>query len=408
LNGTYQLRVDNSAGPFDTGRYVRKVQQALQDAGYALPRHGADGVYGPETAAAVSKFKTDESLFPNDGVVGQKTMETLDAIYADEVPFPQPVPGPGDLTFDDFIEAVQDAESANASDTPEQFLARLRQLYYPGTDPDGLTIREAAFDHLLPDAPFRLPDGTRRILTPAGMEPIFFGRLSQHAPENPTPGHPLDNPSPYLLDVTGARVDIGHLLLTMDALLHPRAGEPYQTFSVPAIDPASWVADLGIGAVWAEQDGQPDAPKVLPRRPDGQPDLDGYYKMSAPDADLLGDIDGFNVAAGWLAGSSLSSALIAYYLDSDTVPGGYRHRFRFFLNSQFGGTQLDATQLAAATAQWQPRVDRFNDFFAAGAMGTLLTFTSPPRRQWRFTPDVLAKFFQFLRAGVQTETDRFD
>jgi len=405
LNGTFTLRVTN---PFETGRHVRKVQQALLALGYALPLHGADGVYGPETASAVSQFKTKEGIWPNDGVVGPKTMAALDAQFATEVPFPPPVLGPGDLTFDDFIEAVQAAESANASDTPEQFLTRLRQLYYPGTDPDGLTFREVAFDHLLPDAPFQLPNGTRRILKPAGMDPIFFGRLTMHAPENPIPGRPLDNPSPYVIDVTGVRIDVGHLLLTMDALLHPRSGEPYQTFGVPAIDPASWVADLGIAAVWAEQNGQPDAPKVLPLAPDGQPDLDGYYRMSAPDPDLFGDIDGFNVVSGWLAGKSLSSALISYYMDGDTAPGLYRHRFRWFLASQFGAMVPDASQWAAAAVKWQPRVDRFNDLFAAGAFGALTTLTPPPLRHWRYTPNVLTKFFQWLMAGQATEADRFD
>jgi subtilisin family serine protease len=408
LNGSYQLRVASPSGPFDTGRYVKKVQQALIDAGYPLPQFGADGAYGPETAAAVSRFKTVQKLFPNDGVVGQKTMQTLDAIFVDEVPFPPPSPRPGDLALDDFIEAMQAAESANVSDTPEQFLTRWRQLYYPGTDPDGLTFREAAFDRLLPDAPLFLPNGSRRILTAAGMDPIFFGRLSKRAPENPTPAKPLDNPSPYLVDVTGQRVDIGHVLLTLDALLHPRAGDPpYQSFGVPAIDPASWVADLGIGAVWAEQDGEPGAPIKLPRRPDGQPDVDGYYRMSAPDSDLVGDIDGFNIIYAWLKGRPLSSALIAYYTDGETVPGGYRRRFRSFLGTQFGGGQLDAVQEAAAAAKWTPRVNRFNDLFAAGLFGSL-AITPPPPRRWQFTPDVLSKFFQFLRSGLKTETDRFD
>lgn len=48
------------AGPFETGRHVRKIQQALIDEGFQLPVHGVDGVYGPETATAVSQFKTDQ------------------------------------------------------------------------------------------------------------------------------------------------------------------------------------------------------------------------------------------------------------------------------------------------------------------------------------------------------------
>jgi len=197
----------------------------------------------------------------------------------------------------------------------------------------------------------------------------------------------------------------------MDASGHPRAAIPYLTFRVPAIDPASWVADLGSAAAWAEQDGKPDAPRVLPRRPDGQPDLDGYYKMSAPDADLVGDIDGFNVWNDWIGrGGSLSSVLIAYYYDGNVTPngkGGYRRRFRSFLANQIGSLPQSSGQLAATNAVWQKRINRFNDLFAAGAMSALLTFSPPARRQWRFTPDVFARFLQWLEDGARTETSRF-
>lgn len=405
LDGTHQLKVTSPTGPFESGRHVMKIQRALLDERLALPEHGADGVYGPETATAVSQFKTIQQLSPNDGVVGVKTMATLDAIFVDEVPFPTPTLGPGEMTLDDFLEAIQAAEGANSGDTSEQFITSVRQLYYPGTDPDGLTFREAAFDRLLPDAPRLLPDGSRRLLTPAGMDPIFFGRLSMRAPEDPVPGHPLDNPSPYFYDTTATRIDLGHLLLTVDALLHPRADTPYSDFPVPAIDPASWVADLGIAGVWAEQDGVPDAPRVLERLAGGDPDLDGYYLMSAPDPDLFGDIDGFNLVSAALAGESLPTTLARYYVDGD-APGLYRQRWRIFANTLLGTTDPLADDLSAGLTTWTPRVDRFNDVFAAGAIGALVSVPDP--RQWRFTTDVLARFFQMIEDQLAIETDRFD
>lgn len=404
-DGTQQLKLINPAGPFETGRHVLKIQQALLDEGFSLPEHGADSQYGPETASAVSQFKTSQQLLPNDGVVGIKTMETLDAIFVDEVPFPTPVLGPGELTLDDFLEAIQAAEGANASDSLEEFVTRVRQLYYPGTDADGLTIREIAFDRLLPDAPHLSPDGSRRLLTPAGMDPIFFGRLSMHAPENPVPGRPLDNPSPYFYDTTATRIDLGHMMLTVDALLHPRADTPYSDFPVPAIDPASWVADIGIGAVWAEQDGVPDAPRVLPRLPDGKPDLDGYYQMSAPDADLIGDVDGFNIFNAMLAGATLSSTLVRYYVDGD-LPGLYRQRWRAFANTLFGTTDPLAEDLTAGVTTWTKRVDRFNDLFAGGALGSF--FSVPDPRQWVNSSDFVARFFQTILDQLALETKRFD
>jgi peptidoglycan hydrolase-like protein with peptidoglycan-binding domain len=400
LNGSYRLLVTNPQGPFEMGRHIRKIQQALVDLNISLSVHGIDSTYGPETENAVLEFKRQRDIrSPDgtiDGIVGVKTMTELDAIFADELPFPIPPSAPGDLWLDDFIEAIQGAESDCSLDSTPEFVTRIRQLYYPGTDPDGLTIREFAFDHLLPDAPIRSPDGNRRILTPTITDPIFFSRLSQRAPENPTPGKPLDNPSPYLLDTTGQRVDLGHVFLTIDALLHPQAGSTYQTFGVPAIDPASWVADLGIGSVWAEQDGQPDAPSVLPRLPNGDVDFEGYYRMSAPDADLLGDMDGFNIVKSWLAGQSLSSVLIAYYVDGDTHPGLYRQRFRMFLNSLFGTSTPDASALSNGVSFWEPRVNRFNDMFAAGAIGAFFTLTPPPPKSWKFTSDAIANFFQWL------------
>ena len=408
LDGSHTLRVSDPAGPFETGRHIRKIQQALLDVGIPLPTRGADSVYGSETATAVSQLKTEQGIVPNDGVVGPKTMAALDAIFSDEVSFPTPAIGQGEMTLDDLIEAVQAAEQVNGVDTTDEFITRLRQLYYPGVDPDGLTFREVAFDHLLPDAPFKAPDGSRRVLTPAGMDSIFFGRLSMRAPENPTPGHPLDNPSPYFYDTTATRVDLGHVILTIDAILHPRADVPYADFGIPAIDVASWVADLGMAAVWAEQDGVPDAPRVLPRNPDGGADLDGYYQMAAPATDLIGDIDGFNIAASMLVGESLSATMIKYYVDGETKPGIYRQRFRMFLAALLGTANPDKAALAAAVTAWTPRVDRFNDLFAMGPFDALFTLKPPPPRKWMFTSDVIAKFLQMLTAQLAIETDRFD
>ena len=59
-------------------------------------------------------------------------------------------------------------------------------------------------------------------------------------------------------------------------------------------------------------------------------------------------------------------------------------------------------------AFWTPRVNRFNDLFAAGGLRALLTLQPPPSKQWTFTPDMLAHFLQFLIDGERVEADRFD
>ena len=63
----------------ETGPAVAKVQQALIDLGFALPVRGADATFSGETGAAVTAYKTDRQIFPNDPVVGRGTMASLDA-----------------------------------------------------------------------------------------------------------------------------------------------------------------------------------------------------------------------------------------------------------------------------------------------------------------------------------------
>ncbi|WP_244082496.1 DUF4157 domain-containing protein [Desulforhabdus sp. TSK] len=60
------------------GNYVRLIQQSLLDMGYTLPEAGADGIFGPETKAAVERFQTDAGAVLIDGIVGPETMGLLD------------------------------------------------------------------------------------------------------------------------------------------------------------------------------------------------------------------------------------------------------------------------------------------------------------------------------------------
>ena len=106
---------------------------------------------------------------------------------------------------------------------------------------------------------------------------------------------------------------------------------PFSAYGVPNIDATGWVADVGMASVWTTRhvEGAPD-PRVSRRLP--APDRDAYYLMSAPDADLLGDIDVFAMRAQWAlaAGQPLSAALRAYYLGRPGRPPGMRWRWRAF------------------------------------------------------------------------------
>jgi len=70
----------------ETGPAVTKVQEALFDLGFSLQR--PDGQFSGPTGDAVVKYKTDHNIFPNDPVVGPKTMAALDADCVDKPPAP--------------------------------------------------------------------------------------------------------------------------------------------------------------------------------------------------------------------------------------------------------------------------------------------------------------------------------
>ena len=58
------------------GPAVEKMQEALQTAGYKLPKFGADGKFGDETVKALKKFQTDHCL-KDTGRLDKQTMEQL-------------------------------------------------------------------------------------------------------------------------------------------------------------------------------------------------------------------------------------------------------------------------------------------------------------------------------------------
>ncbi len=69
----------------DSGNEVRLIQGSLVAMGYPLPKSVSqanptqlDGIFGPETEAAVRRFQTDAGAVLIDGIVGQETMGLLD------------------------------------------------------------------------------------------------------------------------------------------------------------------------------------------------------------------------------------------------------------------------------------------------------------------------------------------
>ncbi len=81
--------------PGAAGSGVAQIQDLLADLGYNLPRSmkrkGADGIFGPETEAAVKAFQQKYRLKP-DGLVGPKTLAALEAIIARFPALESPLP----------------------------------------------------------------------------------------------------------------------------------------------------------------------------------------------------------------------------------------------------------------------------------------------------------------------------
>ena len=295
------------------------------------------------------------------------------------------------IPVDHFVADLEEAERAFPDDSPADLLSRIRNTYYSGF----------LVSQLLPDA---RAHGSRTLHGNPRLGRVAHRHLTARANENSVG----DNPAPYVLLPSGEQVDIGHLFLGLEALLHPRTTVPFSAYGVPNIDATGWVADVGMASVWTTRhaEGAPD-PRVSRRLPTA--DRDAYYLMSAPDADLLGDIDVFAMRAQWAlaAGQPLSAAVRAYYLGRQGRPPGMRWRWRAFasvnrlVHSRAGG-RVDWDP--AWWHGWVRRIDRFNDVYGAGVGGSLWgTLTRPASRAWPETPYMLTVFLDWARPLLEAE-----
>jgi hypothetical protein len=295
------------------------------------------------------------------------------------------------VPVDRFVAYLEEAERAFPQDTPADLLSRVRNTYYSGF----------LVSQLLPDS---RAHGGRTLHGNPRLGRTAHRHLTARADEN----GPGDNPAPYVLLPSGEQVDIGHLFLGLEALLHPRTTVPFSAYGVPNIDATGWVADVGMASVWTTKhvEGAPD-PRVSRRLP--APDRDAYYLMSAPDADLLGDIDVFAMRAQWAlaAGQPLSAAMRAYYLGRPGRPPGMRWRWRAFASVNRLAYRRAGGRIAWDPAWWPGwvrRIDRFNDVYGAGVGGSLWgTLTRPARRVWPETPYMLAVFLDWAQPLLEAE-----
>jgi hypothetical protein len=295
------------------------------------------------------------------------------------------------IPVDRFVANLEEAERAFAADSPVELLSRIRNTYYSGF----------LVEQLLPDARAR---GGCTLHGNPRLGRTAYRHLTARADENGVG----DNPAPYLLLPSGEQIDFGHLVLGLDALIHPRTAVPFSTYGVPNIDATGWVADVGMASVWTTKhaEGEPD-PRASRRL--AAADRDAYYRMSAPDADLLGDVDVFALRAHWglAAGQPLSAALAGYYLGRRRRHPAVRWRWR-----AFAAVNRLAHARTGGRVAWDPawregwirRIDRFNDVYGAGVGGSLLgTLTRPVHRTWPETPYMLTQFLGWAAPLLEAE-----
>jgi Domain of unknown function (DUF4157) len=314
------------------------------------------------------------------------------------------------IPIDTFVRYVEDVERANPRDRPQEILSRIRVQYYGSASLADIS----AFSQLIPDARaydvetvVTLRGGARTTVVPRslGRVPEDTRRhLRAHADENRVG----DNPSPYLLLPSGERIDVGHLLLGMDAQLHPRTASPYSDYGVPNVDPAGWVADVGIASVWLTHAEEGHPHKDVPRNPPPPATVDEYFRMSAPDEDLLGDVDAYRAEEPLRDQSTTLSAAIRRYYLGGTGTAGMGTRYRTFCSRE-GFTY----RRSGATVDWntnwrQPmidRINRFNDLYESGASGAARAMVTggTSHRPWPRTPDMLDKFLSWLKPRLEAE-----
>jgi Putative peptidoglycan binding domain len=111
---------------------VTRLQDALVDLGY-LPLTEVDGIFGDHTGKAVTAYKTDNDLIPNDPVVGHETMTALDDWFASEPSNPDDP----DASTDGLLDL---AEEARTSAKSWAVAARDALIQWPEPPPDAVDL----------------------------------------------------------------------------------------------------------------------------------------------------------------------------------------------------------------------------------------------------------------------------
>lgn len=322
-------------------------------------------------------------------------------------------------------------------DDTVKFTSRLRKVYYYGL----------AFNAATPE--IEIMYGNEGLFFEKqyfnnDIKMITYNHLTARSNENLIG----DNPSPYLTDSSNSReIDLGHLLYGLQALIFPLsqtntslsldgfiniAAKIYKAYNLESIHLAGWVADVGISVGYNERH------KDLQEKPidlqdfsntnihfPENPDIDRYYEISAPEADLEGDIDAYGLYKAWQivlgnnANAKLSDVLKFYYQNpspSSNITNDnfncYENRYFIFclktgITSQISGNNYswpDYQNIPTSLLEpieWMASfwVDHYNGkYFMMKKIKNL-----PTKKNYTDNTYVLIKFLQWLKAKVQSE-----
>lgn len=234
------------------------------------------------------------------------------------------------ITVDNFIEYVKKVEAAYPTlDSEVKHTAtRIRVHSYGSKSKDNILIG-LTFEHSLKGADYLLGE---RYLQKGIMNLIDGGadaraKLISNADENGF----RTNLSPYILvpQPTSPNIirqsDMGQILYGFESLATPSIQNPqiadgYLGYPInKAYDLTAIIANIATPAAnvaYHREMNKSAEPSLY--APPQTPDLDKYYEISAPDADLLGNVDALGVAKAYAnlignIGLKLSDVLLLYY-----------------------------------------------------------------------------------------------
>jgi hypothetical protein len=322
----------------------------------------------------------------------------------------------GIIPIREFIRHVEMVERAYPTKSPQEILTMIRSLYY------GSPAGTPGFDLLIPDAPntgavemctdsegsrCEEPVGTCVCVYAQGLAMDVsqlrsaVSRLRQHADENEI----ADNPSPYI-EVGAALIDVGHLLVGVDAILHPRTEDPFRSHGLTsAPGPATWEGDVGAGMVYLAEH-RANGRKSPDVKGNPSPTVESYYRNSAPMSDILGDVDAFGMAS--LVGpQTLSTALRSYYVSESGGSPRYQYNRWAGFCAAVGLTYIQLGN----TITWTPaarqlvitRITAFANLFQGRTRGLRAMTLGIPPGTWPEAGNFVDLFLSDVKSGLEQE-----